>query len=479
MRGRTILRKVSVIVSVMILPASAQSVRFVDADAIGAGNGTTWTDAYDDLQDALTIAASGDQIWVAAGTYTPDDAGGDPNATFQLKSGVALFGGFVGHETVRENRNPSLNKTILSGDLNNNDGPDFSNTQDNSFHVVTGSGTDGSAVLDGFTVTGGYADGGNDDNRGGGMFTARGSPTVRRCVFVANWSGFDGGGMYNVDLSEPHVTDCLFMDNVTDRGGGMFNRSGSDTHLVRCRFLGNEGRRCGGGMFNENSGPDVMDCVFARNVTDPVIGDSRGGAIYYRGGSSELANCTFAWNVANQRGGAIYLTNSSTVGMSNCVVWGNSAGVGPQLAIRSSSELTVEYCDVQDGQSQVHVNASTLNWLGGNIGVPPAFVDDDDLRLSSESPCIDVGDPGIMFGCNDIDLDHYPRVLCDRIDMGAYEFGAGDFDCDRAIDLGDFASWEPCLNNPNDVGCEAFHFDRRCNMDLINFGRFQVVFGGR
>ncbi|MCH7702167.1 MAG: hypothetical protein IID37_10810 [Planctomycetes bacterium] len=121
------------------------AVIFVKADADGNNDGTSWENAFTDLQDALAASEGGDQIWVAAATYNPDGPGGDRTATFQLISGVGLYGGFAGGETELDERDPDLNVTILSGDLNGDDRLDFANNEENSYHVVTGSDTGGSA----------------------------------------------------------------------------------------------------------------------------------------------------------------------------------------------------------------------------------------------------------------------------------------------------------------------------------------------
>ena len=143
---------------------------YVSATASGANNGTSWTDAFGELRDALdgigqcggTIA----EIWVAAGTYKPN-AGGDPTATFQLRPNLAIYGGFVGNETDVTQRNWAANAIILSGDLNGDDGPGFTNRIDNSLHVVEGSNTDATAVLDGFTICDGDATLARDPKAGG------------------------------------------------------------------------------------------------------------------------------------------------------------------------------------------------------------------------------------------------------------------------------------------------------------------------
>ena len=83
----------------------------------------------------------------AGGAHTPDS--GDRAATFQLISGVKIYGGFVGTETTLEERAGLFDQTVLSGDIGT-----LGDNSDNSYHVLTGSGTDATAVLDGFIITG-------------------------------------------------------------------------------------------------------------------------------------------------------------------------------------------------------------------------------------------------------------------------------------------------------------------------------------
>ncbi len=138
---------------------TSQPVMYARPGATGGGDCSTWENACT-LQMALTNAVSGQEIWVMQGIHM-SSAIGDRNATFQLKNGVGVYGGFAGAETLRAQRNYMTSVTILSGDLDGNDNSnvryDEPTRAENSYHVVTGSGTDSTAVLDGVTVSGGNA----------------------------------------------------------------------------------------------------------------------------------------------------------------------------------------------------------------------------------------------------------------------------------------------------------------------------------
>ena len=337
-------RVTAVVLAVVLagVPACSAKVIYVDADATGANNGSSWTDAYRYLQDALAdanYATKPAEIRVAGGTYRPDEdtmhTGGTDEraATFQLLSGVAIKGGYAGPDQsdLPDDRNMEKYESILNGDLDGNDSEweysewqnvyDFTcdpNRADNSYHVVTGSGTDSTAVLSGLTITAGHAN--NQDPcdthiNGGGMLNYCGSPTIIDCTFCRNSARSDegnfspcGAGMFN-SSSNPALRNCKFIENfvfggnTSSHGGGMFNINSNPT-LINCLFKNNiaegyDSEYDGGAIYNHNSAATITDCSFIDNWAH------WGGAVCNDDPNTTLKRCTFTGNYANDNGGAI------------------------------------------------------------------------------------------------------------------------------------------------------------------------------
>ncbi|UCC31912.1 MAG: hypothetical protein JSU86_06465, partial [Phycisphaerales bacterium] len=338
---------------VQVFDCESVSNVYVDDGATGANDGTSWDDAYTSLQDALGAAGSGDQIWVATGTYKPT-AGADRTATFQLITGVEIYGGFDGTEATLEERAGLFDQTILSGDIGT-----AGDSSDNSYNVVTGSGTDETAVLDGFTITAGNANGSSPYDCGAGMFNDAGSPTVTNCTFVVNSADW-GGGMYNFGAS-PTVTDCTFSGNDAVRyAAGMYNFQGSSPVITNCRFTGNTAGGLGGGMCNYiSSSPTVTNCTFTGNY-----GWNGGGMLNANNSSPTLVNCTFAGNSAYTGAGGINAGGETCSPMvTNCILWGNT----PE-EIQGGVSMTIAYSNVQGGLPTDIIDG------GGNIDLDPLFV---------------------------------------------------------------------------------------------------------
>jgi hypothetical protein len=226
------------------------TIIFVDKDAIGTSTGLDWTNAYTNLQDALTVAISGTQIWVAEGVYYPDEGASQINdsvtSTFVLTDGVALYGGFIGVETSFDERDWEMHITVLSGDLEQNDITDPNGvtttteniTGTNAFHVIYSTSVTETAIVDGFTITAGQANGSGYDDRGGGMVNNQSNPTLTNLTFIGN-SARDGAGMHNYQ-SSPLLTNVDFSRNsAVSSGGGMANYSNSNPVLTNVTFSGN------------------------------------------------------------------------------------------------------------------------------------------------------------------------------------------------------------------------------------------------
>ncbi|GAK89537.1 hypothetical protein JCM19297_1365 [Nonlabens ulvanivorans] len=130
---------------------------YVDASATGANNGTSWANAYTDLQNALNNNPAS-TFWVKAGTYIPGSSRTD---SFNLTNNHKIYGGFNGTEVSLSQRDPEVNLTILSGDINGNDNMVFSTTDpnrsENSYRIVEING--GGVVIDGFSINNGNANG--------------------------------------------------------------------------------------------------------------------------------------------------------------------------------------------------------------------------------------------------------------------------------------------------------------------------------
>ncbi len=344
-------------------PAVGQTVLFVDASRItGANDGSSWQNAYQGslgLQAALLSAHDAAQIWVARGRYLPAPPGGSRTESFMLKSGVALYGGFAGAESFLAQRDPTANPTLLSGDLNNNDTPNFGNTIDNSRHVVRAIGVDATSVLDGFVIRDGYANGdpvprnnwganlfleggapvirdcvitkGYSSNAGGGAALDACSATFDRCLFSANQCQSFGGGLVDFNAGSPLITNCRFEANVGGSGTGVYvgpyfvnGQIGGNASVRDCVFINNEGRigaASGIGMFIDRCPVQVVRCQFIQNTTD-----AGGGGLFLSGTASQIVSCDFVRNEApGDGGGAVFVSGASaTASFANCRFIGNN-----------------------------------------------------------------------------------------------------------------------------------------------------------
>jgi hypothetical protein len=373
----------------------------------------------------LGVASATDEIRVAQGVYKPAAPGGDRAVSFVVVEGTTLMGGYAGVGAPDPDaRDVEQFPTILSGDLNSNDGPNFANTSENSFHVLVVSGLSAATTVDGFTIQGGNANSATvPHDRGGGLLNIAGSPLVSRCTFTLNQapltaSGF-GGGVYNAS-SNAVLTGCIFTGNSARRGGGVFN-DGGQPQILGSWFTENSAL-LGAGVRNNASDALLANCLFTANS-----GGTHGGGIYNIGTSSpQVINCTFVSNGASSAGAGILSTGAGGAVnclVTNCIVWQNA---GSEISNFDGGGVnTVSYSNVEGGFAGT-----------GNINSNPMFVNSagDDYRLQSNSPCIDRGNNfAVPLGVT-TDFNGYPRLWDDPVanagnppgpgaivDMGAHE----------------------------------------------------------
>ena len=443
--------------------AAAGRVIYVDDDAVGANDGSSWIDAFSDLQDAITMAQAGDEIHVAQGIYTPTQDPLDRDATFQLKDGVSIIGGYAGLTGMYPDfHHTKFFATILSGDIDyNDDGMDPNSKEGNSRHVVTCTGPGNAAVLDGVTITGGYTGGARphtQDGAGGGLYCQGSSPQLTDCGFADNYDA-----VYVSSNSYPVFTRCIWEDNHAGSGAAIFADRSSSLSLNHCVFRRNTADLRGGAIYaNSNSCLSLNHCVFRRNTAD-----LRGGAIYADGGEMQLINCLFVANTAGETGGAIscpdynHANGSTILNVLNCTFYNNTFPTfykPPTNSVKqpdgsrvytSGSIITncifynkPSYMAVafEFGRSEPLIITSIYEKepkSGQPRPVPPMpdvlFVDpdgadgilgteDDDFRLAPGSPAIDSGTNETEPPLPPMDLDGNPRILNVIVDLGAYEF---------------------------------------------------------
>ncbi len=412
------------------LSSSAQAaVRYVNVGlTTGADDGSSWENAYrtvDGVSRALTAAVSGDQVWVAAGTYEPT-SGTARTVFITMKSGVAVYGGFTGTETDLAQRDLVGNPTILTGDLSRNDNGTTTNLADNSYHVVLATGVAATAVLDGFTVTGGYANGAtasNYDKGGGIIILSNGQPTIRNCRFIGNRCTFGGGAGYVLSAGGS-FTDCDFIDNLGGSYGGAFDTNAGAVTWTGCLFRNNQAARAGAIETFGVASRSITNCVFIQNRATST---NSGGAIW-SGNSATVTvrNCTFVANTSATTTGAGYLNTGGTSSLANCVFWNNTGSSGSTVnnqVTTSAGTTTVSYSLVQGGATGT-----------GNISTTPLFEDlaAFDLRLQPASPGVDAGSSSLIPAGITVDHDGLPRrvdiastadtgVGAPVVDMGAFE----------------------------------------------------------
>lgn len=319
----------------------------------GTGGGTSWADAKGTIQSALTAAASGDQIWIAEGTYFPT-TDTDRTATFNLKNGVAVYGGFSGSETALSARDSTgrTHTTILSGEIQH-DGI----LNNNSYHVVF-SNVDGSSMLNSVTIERGCA------NHTGG---------------IVNY--VSGGAILNI-AANPTFANLIIRDCYGDSGGGIANYNGSPI-ITRCSFINDTGG-FGGGMYNDGGGTSFTGTIAYSTDKSPIFTNDSfancksgfgGGLFIGRGIISKLDKVVFFNNYADSYGGGLgcddcttYMTHVKFIKNDVRDTSGPVYGKGGGMFCDGTGPYPCELYDVLFANNHGGLGAAMCFWYGGTYG---------------------------------------------------------------------------------------------------------------
>ncbi len=462
---------------------------YVADGAKGTVDGSSWATAFVFLQDALSVAHAGDEIRVAQGLYhaaypvpgasTPQDI----HATFRLVDGVAIVGGWAGPRGPNPDlRDPDLFITTLSGDLGGDDNDP--NNRDrwlgNTRYIITAKDVGTGTVLDGLTITHGYA----YDDEGAALYNEGGSLVVRDCTFCDNGADDGDGGVYN-HKGNLRLEHCRFIHNWTDEYSAALRNDQGSVQVIASEFIENE---CGDGtsvvytdqgqavffgcLFRANRSEEglavvcgrgetsLLYCTFIDNYADENVGavtcaagrtriancllagnsGDEVGALHVVDGSVSLEQCTFYGNVSREgghagalSGPALFRPNSGTVTASGCIFWGNRAlhnnttvrvtGYNAQLD-GDPNRITLDYCCIEGWTPQ---RGGT-----GNLDADPLFVavDQNDFHLKSQAGhwdaassawvADDVTSPCIDAGDPNSPVGPEPFPNGGRVNMGVY-----------------------------------------------------------
>lgn len=330
-------------------------ILYVNINNAPGGDGRTWNTAYKELFDALSAAGSGQQIWVAQGTYSPSTSG--RTSALDLKSGVKVYGGFVGGETMLTARNSATNTTILSGLYFN-------------YHVVRAVNVTGS-VLDGFTIEKGQANSGTSpDERGAGLYVA-GSDITLTNIQIRNNTATYGAGIYCTTNGKITMTGGSVAGNAADNvGGGLYLNNCANSFISGVQFIGNttsttDQTRGGGALIIYGSDNVQLSNDFFGTIASPNTSTQRGGAIECEGSNNLLiAASTFEANTGAYYGGAVALTSCSNTKIYRSEFTGNTGKAAGALLVETSTGVVIADSvfksnrDTTDGAGAIYFNNS-------------------------------------------------------------------------------------------------------------------------
>lgn len=398
--------------------ANFGAVIYVKPVATGTGSGNSWANASN-LQDAINACTASDEVWVMAGNYISTFGTGRDKG-FYIYGGVKkIYGGFNGTETLRSERNFKTNITVLSGDNNANDTsnlvPTEATRQDNSYHVISvfhqSAGTS-NIIIDGFTISGGNANGPILTSGAGQYYHTRGGALyvqskfvndnmtvkVSNCIFENN-TGTDVSvvsGYNNSNQTDKTVrtdfTSCIFKNNYSTNNGVILITGASGFRWYGLGTIVN----C---LFHNNTSVSGASCIYTSAST------ASGGD--YTGTDVDIINSTFTSNTGTS-GYTIRTTEGSGVALINNIIYGNGSSTPMQIT----------------GTVWPAFNTNIIqgNQIPGQSNSDPLL--DSNFKLQTNSPAINSGANSFIPSGVTTDLEGNARIVNSTVDMGAYEYDA-------------------------------------------------------
>ncbi|MBK7643012.1 MAG: hypothetical protein IPJ19_08165 [Planctomycetes bacterium] len=338
-------------------PQAQPTVYYVDPGSSG-GTGLDWTTAKTTIEDAISVASDGDQIWVKEGTYLPIGPSG-PFDGYLVSKGLSFYGGFLGNETNPWPNPPapggSFDATIIDGQ-----------TSSRCFSII-GASSIHRVEIRGFKIINGESStSANGPALGGGVYCVNTELLLSDCKLVHNHGPVRGGGLYFSDLTGAgswtlNIKRSTFDDNWVNEGkggaiAGSFMNAGDIVNTVfsqnRVTVSGD-----GGAVYLEDMGANELrftNCVFWRNSASGS--SAKGGGICLEETSpssfsdAKIVNCTFVMNVVTvlANGPALYCSPNSVCGLHNSILWGNTLGGGGSLFTPTfAGPVTVSWSDLE------------------------------------------------------------------------------------------------------------------------------------
>jgi predicted outer membrane repeat protein len=404
------------------------------------------------IQAGIDLTMSGDTVLIAPGTYTGD---GNRDLDYGGRNIIVVSEG-----------GPEV--TILDCEGSQSE-------PHRAFNFI--SGENSSAILDGFTLTGGYGNFSDGYYVGGAIYLANTNPTIKNCIFDQN-DAESGGAIYGDDAS-PVFADCEFTTNLASHLGGSLAIFSGEPTFNTCIFSNNGGGTKGGAIAGYDAITIMNECTFNNNSAED------GGAVHFEGfigkrsATVSMDICVLNDNIALTNGGAVYFGVNTAASLHNCTLADNEAIIASGIYTQSSDYLIVENCIIAYGISgeaiycgepgipditcsDIYGNfggdwvgcISSLAGINFNFSDDPMFCDriTDDYRLNfPSSPCYNGNTP-----CNE---------LVGALTIGCGNYLCGDSNNDSAVNVSD-AVWiigyvfvggdPPQPLESGDVNCDTF-----------------------